>query len=235
MATQEEILKITIDNEAAQKNLEDQTKKIEDLKKENQELLKTNKKLAKSEEDTTQQRKENSAEIVKNKAQITQLNASNRKSVKALNAVDKSYGAMKIRLADVTTAIDKVDLSTEKGIQSVKRLREEQAKLNNALKKGEAEGSSFTRNVGNYANGIKDATSSILPFNAALLASPIGLTAGALGALVTVGRSVFSFFPINNHFTFIRVLISSYKNTFCIYLSNICVIFYLQNYKFKIF
>ena len=132
--------------------------------------------------------------MFKNKAQITSLNAANKRSVQELKAVNNSYGAIKTRLVQVTDAIDKVDFSTKEGARSVKRLREEQAKLNNSLKQGEAQGSSFKRNVGNYANGIRDATGAMIPFNTALLTSPIGLIAGAFAALVLVGKQAFNFF-----------------------------------------
>ena len=117
--------------------------------------MKENKELSKQGSVTAKQRSENSKQIALNRSKIAESNTTIRDSIKALKTQQNSYGAMKVRLKEVSQAIDRVDLSTEVGQRRVKKLREEQNKLNTALKEGEAQGGSFSRNVGNYTNSLK--------------------------------------------------------------------------------
>lgn len=155
MADETILLKIKVDNDKAQKDIEEQTRKVDLLKEANKKLLKENKELSKQGSVTAKQRSENSKQIALNRSKIAESNTTIRDSIKALKAQQNSYGAMKVRLKEVSQAIDKVDLSTEAGQRKVKKLREEQNKLNTALKDGEAQGGSFSRNVGNYTNSLK--------------------------------------------------------------------------------
>ena len=155
MADETILLKIEVDNDKAQKNITEQTRKVDLLKDANKKLLKENKELSKQGSVTAKQRSENSKQIALNRSKIAESNTTIRDSIKALKTQQNSYGAMKVRLKEVSQAIDRVDLSTEVGQRRVKKLREEQNKLNTALKEGEAQGGSFSRNVGNYTNSLK--------------------------------------------------------------------------------
>jgi len=194
MTDKEVLIKITVDSTAAQKSIEKQTLEITKLTDANDKLKKKNKELAKSEGDTTKERAKNSQEIAKNTAKIQTATKVRKDNITAIKSSNNSYGAMKLRLREVAVAIDKVDLSTKKGQQSIRALRTEQNKLNTSLKSGEASGASFGRNVGNYKNVLNSAASSMTSFNLTLLASPIGLIVAALGSLVLVGKQAFSFF-----------------------------------------
>ena len=191
MADEKILIQIEVDNDKAQQSLTEQTRKVELLKEANKKLLKENKELSKQGSVTAKQRAENSKQIALNRSKIAESNATIKDNIKALKTQQNSYGAMKVRLKEVTKAIDEIDMSTEEGAKSVKALREEQNQLNTALKAGEAEGNSFTRNVGNYTNGIKDAIGGTGAFGGALDAvgqaiklNPIGLLISGLVALV---------------------------------------------------
>ena len=191
MADEKILIQIDVDNEKAQQSLTEQTRKVDLLKEANKKLLKENKELAKQGSVTAKQRSENSKQIALNRSKIADSNATIKDSIKTLKTQNNSYGAMKVRLKEVTKAIDQVDLSTIEGAESAKKLREEQNQLNTALKAGEAEGNSFTRNVGNYVSKVTDATGATGGFGGALdgvgqviKLNPIGLLVSGLVALV---------------------------------------------------
>jgi len=191
MADEKILIQIEVDNDKAQKSLTEQTRKVDLLKEANAKLIKNNKELAKQGSVTAKKRAENSKQIAINRSKIAESNKTIKDSIKTLKTQENSYGAMKLRLKEVSEAIDKVDLSTEAGVKSVKKLREEQNQLNTSLKAGEAEGNSFTRNVGNYTNGIKDAIGQTTGFGGALdgvgqviKLNPIGLLLSGLAALI---------------------------------------------------
>ena len=194
MADKEILIDIKVDNAAAIKNIEKQSKEVTNLKEQNKELNEINKKLAKEGKQLTKEYQDNAKAIALNNSRIAVANKSRKESISTIKTVNNSYGAMKSRLKDVSIAIDKVDLSTKRGRQSVSRLRQEQNKLNTALKNGEAAGNSFSRNVGNYKTALSSAAGSITSFNFAILASPIGGFVAALTSLVLVGRQAFNFF-----------------------------------------
>ena len=195
MANDKEILiSIKVDNEAAQKSITEQTKNITKLQDANKKLKTTNKELEKSGKDTTAQRAKNSEEIAKNNLKISEANTIRKNSITTLKQEANSLGAVKASLRRAGLARDKVNLSTKEGQIRFKELQREINGYNTTLKRAEAQGNSFKRNVGNYTNGIREATGSIGGFNLALLASPVGLITAALAGLVAIGRQAFNFF-----------------------------------------
>ena len=191
MATQTEILRIEVDNKQAQKDITDQTKKIEDLKDENKQLLAVNKKLAKEDRDTSKERARNSETIAKNAAVISKNTQQRKQNIGVLQSERKTLNNLRSQLALLTAERNK---NLVVGSKAFNHANKQIASYNNQIRAGEEAGKDFRRSVGNYGRAFEGATASILPFNAALLASPIGLIAGALGALLLVVKQSFSFF-----------------------------------------
>ena len=176
MADEKILIQIEVDNDKAVKALERQNKEIDDLEKSQKKLRDEGKK--------------NTKEYQLQAQQLTKLNSERKNTVNGIKSETNTLGRMKARLREVTIAIDKQDLSTKKGQQSIKALREEQNRLNTTLKKSEASGGSFSRNVGNYGNSLQSAIPQIQGFNLALLANPYLLVGAALAGLTA---QVFAF------------------------------------------
>ena len=191
MATQTEILRIEVDNKQAQKNIEDQTKKIEELKEENKKLLSINKKLAKEDRDTSKERARNSETIAKNAAVIQKNTQQRKQNISVLQNEKNTLNNLRSQLALLTAERNK---NLTVGTKAFKNANKQIAGYNKQIRAAEEGGLDFRRSVGDYARAFEGATASILPFNAALLASPIGAVVAALGALVALGGQVFSFF-----------------------------------------
>lgn len=194
MADEKILLEIEVDVDRANQDVERLTDEMVDLNNKVKTLNNTNKNLEKQGKQNSLQYKDNAKQLALLKSNVSNLNKERANSIKSIQANTNSYGAMKTRLNEVARAIDKVDLSTKKGQKQVAGLRKEQARLNTTLKKGEAAGNSFGRNVGNYTdklgqaspaagsmiNSIKGLTSAAMAF----IATPLGLVLAAVAAAV---------------------------------------------------
>lgn len=85
------------------------------------------------------------------------LNAAMKGAVTETGKLTKSYNGLSSQMAKLKAAQKNVDLSTRKGRKEYKEYAKEINKLNDQLKKADAQNGVFGRNVGNYANSIKDA------------------------------------------------------------------------------
>lgn len=85
------------------------------------------------------------------------LNAAMKGAVTETGKLTKSYNGLSSQMAKLKAAQKNVDLSTRKGRKEYKAYAKEINKLNDQLKKADAQNGVFGRNVGNYANSIKDA------------------------------------------------------------------------------
>ena len=170
MADEKVLIEIEVDNDQAVNDLETQNKELIQLEK-------NQKKLA-------VQRGKNSKQYQLNAQRIRQVRQERNANLKLIKAEANSLGKMKGALAAANKARDKVNLSTAEGQAEYKRLTAEINKYNTTLKKAEAQGNSFTRNVGNYTNGIKDAIPAFKGLNLAMLANPIGLIVAGFTALI---------------------------------------------------
>lgn len=178
MADEKVLIEIEVNNDEAVRDLEKQNKKIE--------------KLEKSLKDLAETQGKNTLEYQKEAQQLKRVKQRRDVNKRSIDANNNSYGAMKIRLREVTLAIDRLDLSTKKGRDSLKRLRAEQNKLNTALKTGEAQGNSFSRNVGNYGDALGQVSPAASGFITqlkgmtqaarAFIATPLGLILAAIAA-----------------------------------------------------
>lgn len=84
--------------------------------------------------------------------------------------LNNSYNGMSVQMAKLKAAQKDVDLSTRKGRKEYKAYAKEINKLNDKLKDADAANGVWSRNVGNYANSIKDA---------------FGSMGGAVGGVIT--------------------------------------------------
>ena len=184
MADEIILLKIEVDNDKAQKDIEEQTKLITQLKKANKDLSKEGKK------DTEQ--------YAKNQAEIQKLNSARRQNIKLVSSEKGSLNELRANLAKLTTQRNATNASTKEGSDEFKRLTSEIKKQNDSIKEAEQAGGDFRRNVGNYGSaldGLKGSFAGVTGqsegFGSALgglgnvfKASPIGILVTVLAGLV---------------------------------------------------
>jgi len=180
MADETILLKIEVDNDKAQKDIEEQTKLITQLKKANKDLSKEGKK------DTEQ--------YAKNQAEIQKLNSSRRQNIKLVSSEKGSLNELRANLAKLTTQRNATNASTKQGAKEFNRLNKEIKKQNESIKGAEQAGGDFRRNVGNYGSalsGVSPTISGVVQgFTAmrtaamAFIATPIGAVIAAIGVAV---------------------------------------------------
>lgn len=199
MAADEELLfEIKIDRGQSEKEIDDLTKSIERLKDENKSLTDSNKELKKSGEQNSREFSENAKQIEINRQSIAKNNAARKTAINAIKAEDNSLGALKSRLTANKKARDEVNVSTEKGRKEFQRLTKAIKEDTDALLEAEKAGGNFSRQVGNYREGLQGGTESQNIFNASLLegsaafakaAVPLGVLVGLLTSLANAYKS----------------------------------------------
>jgi hypothetical protein len=185
------LIKIKVDNEQAQKRIDEQTQSIIDLKKANELLKKANKETKDGEKLTADQRRRNTEAIARNNLKIQQATAIRKKAINSQKAEAGSLTNLRNTLATLTAARNK---NLVVGSKAFNKANTEINQLTGTIKKAEQGGDDFRRSVGKYPQALGAAASSMGAFNLTLLASPIGLVTAALAGLVAVGRQAFNFF-----------------------------------------
>lgn len=187
MAQETILIDVEIDSSNAEKRLDTTTKKLESLRLEQTKIKKDFKEGKISLDEYATALNINSRELSKTRVQ-------QKRYTKQLNTTSGSLNASRQRLTRLKRILGEVNQSTEVGRLRFAKLATETRNLNKQILAQEKAYGVSTRNVGNYGSAFDQATSSILPFNAALLASPIGAVTIAMTALVGVGRQAFNFF-----------------------------------------
>lgn len=187
MAEQRSILlKLEVDKEKAQQNLESNAAQIEINRKE---LQKLNKQY-KDGSITVQQ-------YSKSKLQLNnankELGAENRKLIKQLDTEDNSLNALRQSLSKLTEERNNINQQTDKGAERFKEKQKQILETTNAIKEQEEAGGDYRRSVGNYQRALEGAegaldnlTNGLLTSAKALLANPIGIIVASLTTLIAL-------------------------------------------------
>ena len=204
-ADKEVLIQIKVDNEAAQKNITEQTKKIDDLKRANELLKKANKETKDGEKLSADQRQRNSEQIAKNTVKIQQANQVRKRAINVQKSEINSLTNMRATLARLTAERNK---NLTVGTEAFNKANREINTLSKSIKTAEQGGDDFRRSVGKYPgtfdqvgdsvgkispalggmiNGFMGATKAALAF----IATPIGLVLAAVAAAL---GSVFQYF-----------------------------------------
>lgn len=194
MATQEDIIiKVTVDNDAARKNIEQQTQNIVSLENEIKRLQQVQKQANTNTKEGAREYKQAAELIALNRDELNKSNASRRQSIKELNTENSSINALRNSVAKLTKQRNEVNTSTKQGRAEFKRLTNEIKTQNDQLKGLEQSAGDFRRNVGNYGSALDTATGGLTNFGGSLnalfdiiKANPILLLIGALVGLVKV-------------------------------------------------
>lgn len=168
-----EILRIEVDQQAAQKELAAIEQNLVRLRNEQA-------KYKKELRDSNGANKEAANNLVSVNNEIKKNTTSRQQLIKVMNTENNSLNAMKQRISSLIVERNKLDLSTNQGRQKFNQLNAEILKYNTYVRKAEMASGSFGRNVGNYPQIIGR---SILAF--------AGLTSG-IYALFNVIRNTFN-------------------------------------------
>ena len=146
-ADKEVLIQIKVDNEAAQKNITEQTKKIDDLKRANELLKKANKETKDGEKLSADQRQRNSEQIAKNTVKIQQANQVRKRAINVQKSEINSLTNMRATLARLTAERNK---NLTVGTEAFNKANREINTLSKSIKTAEQGGDDFRRSVGKY-------------------------------------------------------------------------------------
>ena len=183
MATQEEILKITVDVESARQSITDLTKAIEGNKKETQELQDKNKRLNQSTKEGATQYKQNAEQIALNKNELSKLNTERKRAINTSQAQKGSLTALRNSLAKLTDQRNR-DLAV--GSKAFEQANKNISALNKEIKAGEEAGGDFRRSVGGYSEAIEGASGNLSAISPALGGMTQRIIAGTKAALAFI-------------------------------------------------
>lgn len=148
------ILDFQVNTGDAFKELERTKKALIDLKKEQADLNKAYKEGAVTLDEYVE-------ESVRQEQVIKQTQGRYNDLSKAVNTVNNSLAAQRLRLSELTKERNNVNRSTVEGVKRFNELNKQIKQLNNSLKESEQAGGDFRRNVGNYTQSIEEAAGSI--------------------------------------------------------------------------
>ena len=211
MADEQVIISVNYDTGEAVDNINQLNKSIVNLENSNQilkntikeskkDLEKTDdqlKKENKSREDVNQTIKEGSKVLAQNQQKLNSLKSSRKDNIKILQSEAKSIDNLKAQNAALVKERNKLNLSTQEGINRAKQINTQINDNTDKIKKNSSEFEKNKINIGNYASateGLGEALTSLVPgFGAAaqggrgllgvfrkIIANPIGLIIAAI-------------------------------------------------------
>ncbi len=156
MADQKEtiLLEFTVDQGAAEKQLEKIEGILLDNKKAQQELTKAYKAGNITQQEYIQENIRLQQNIKKEQAQKTTL-------IKTINTESNSRNALRQQISNLVKEYDALNQGSAKGVQRGKELETQIAKLSAQLTKGDKAAGLFKNQIGNYPQAFKEAASSI--------------------------------------------------------------------------
>ena len=179
MADEQILIEIKVDNEKAVESLNEQNAEISKLQKQNKELAK--------------QGQKNSKRYQENAQKIRELNTARKQNVKLITAEKGSLNELRANLARLTKQRNELGDVNGANAKRFQELQKQIKQYSDSIKKAEEDGGDFRRSVGNYARGLGEATQGVGVLGTAfdglsniLLASPIGMIAGALTGLFAI-------------------------------------------------
>lgn len=200
--TQEEVLlKITLENEDTEKEVDTLTRSVIDLTKANATLMKQQKELIKNGQESSDEFVENSKQIEINKQKITQANATRANLIRTLDLEQDSIKALRIQNAELIKQRDELSTKTAAGRKAIKEINDQLDENNKAIKENVSGLEKQKMDVGAYTdaldklvpglgstiNGIKGMTTAALTF----LATPLGAVLGAIGLALAAVTAYF--------------------------------------------
>jgi len=202
MAEDKEILiAITVDNEEAQKRIDEQTQSIIDLKKANDILKKANKDTTKEGKLTADQRRRNTEAIARNTLKISEATKIRKNAINSQKAEKGSLTNLRNTLSTLTA---KRNEDLEVGSKAFDEANADIKKLTQSIKAAEEGGDDFRRSVGKYPGTFKDAAGAMTGFG--------GATDGATGAFDALGK-VIKLNPIGIIISLLVGLVAAFSQT----------------------
>lgn len=176
MAEEEKIIfSVEVDNEDALKSIDEQTDAITELTVANERLRKEQKQVDDSTKEGLDERKRLGKQIETNKDQIKEERAERNRLLKVVKSNSNSYDALSQKTVALRKKQKALNTGTKEGALEYAKLEKQIKKNTDTLKKSDAGVGTFSRNVGNYKDGLAN-------FGKELLGSVtgIGLVVGAL-------------------------------------------------------
>jgi hypothetical protein len=217
---EEEIISVTIDNASAIKKIEEQTEVLRQVNEQTKQLTEQNKALTKANKTLADEFKtgkitqqqfnaavaennaqitQNSTKIALNKKETSDLTSTRKNLIKSLDVEKGSLEDMRAELSRLTSARNKINISTEEGRKKFDAYNKTIKTQNDAILDLEKAGGSYQRQVGNYEKGLNSVNPAIGSFISgikasttaalAFIATPLGAVLAALGlALAAVAQ-----------------------------------------------
>lgn len=191
---EEVIIKIELEKNQNEKEVDAMTRKITDLTKANNELKKSNNELIKSGQENSKEFIENTRQMEINKQKIQEATSSRKNLITTLIAEDDSIKGLKARNAELIKQRDQLSTSTQAGRDAIAAINKELDKNNQTIKENTDALGQQKINIGNYKSaldgivpglggfidGIQGATKAAIAF----IATPLGAILGAIGLAI---------------------------------------------------
>lgn len=187
MAEETAILHLTVDQGAAERQLE----KIEGLLLDNKKAVAD---LQAAYKKGTITQEEYVKENIRLQQNIKKEQDQKKVLIKTIETESNSRNALKNRVSQLTKEYDSLNTSTATGIKRADQLQKELAQLNAQLTKGDKAAGLFKNQIGNYPEALKNAANSIniaghsvsdIGAKLSSLANPVTAAVGLLGSLAT--------------------------------------------------